>query len=424
MSDIDDAPESTPRDPSDAPRSAPLDLLTQGTSAVVPEKGLDELLFQSERSGIPLRVKLGVDPTARRVTLGWAVVLRRLRKFQDLGHTAVLIMGDFTATVGDPSGRSKTRPRLSKAEVDANTESCLAALTSIVSTDRLEVRRNSEWLGSLDAEQFLWLTSHSTVARMLERDDFSARFKAEAPISLVEFIYPLLQAFDSVQVEADIELGGNDQLFNLLVGREIQRAAGQPPQVCLTMPLLRGTDGIQKMSQSYGNYIAVDEEASEMFGKVMSIGDDLIPEYFELATDLSPAEVGLIRNSLASGKTTPRDAKRRLAGEIVSLYHGGDAAAAAEAQFDAVFVRHELPDEIDEFSIDPSHLVEGAIWIGRLLAEAGLAKSNSEGRRLVSQGGVKIDGVPVTDPDAQFSPEELSGKAVTVGRRRAIRISG
>lgn len=393
------------------------ELLTAGVSALVPRDEFEERLRDSINSGTPLRVKLGVDPTASRVTLGWAVVLHRLRRFQDLGHTAVLIIGDFTARVGDPSGRSKTRPRLSKDEVDAYAESCLGAVTEIVSSERLEVRRNSEWLGSMDSEDFLWLTAHSTVARMLERDDFAARFEKEAPISLIEFIYPLLQAYDSVKVEADVEIGGNDQLFNLLMGREIQRAAKQPPQTCLTMPLLRGTDGVHKMSQSLGNYIAIDDEPANMYGKVMSIPDDLIGEYFRLASDLKPSEVDVLIADVDGGALGHRDAKRQLAREIVSLYWGKEAAFAAEEAFDSVFVRHELPHDVPEFNLE-----DDWIWIVRLLSTSGLVTSNSEARRLIAQGGVRIDGIRVDDPDREYSAEELSGKVLSVGKRRNIRI--
>lgn len=393
------------------------ELLTAGVSALVPRDEFEERLRGSIDNGTPLRVKLGVDPTASRVTLGWAVVLRRLRRFQDLGHTAVLIIGDFTARVGDPSGRSKTRPRLSKDEVDAYAESCLGAVTEIVSSERLEVRRNSEWLGEMEAEDFLWLAAHSTVARMLERDDFSARFEKEAPISLIEFIYPLLQAYDSVKVEADIELGGNDQLFNLLMGREIQRAAKQRPQACLTMPLLRGLDGVQKMSQSLGNYIAIDDEPADMYGKVMSIPDELIGEYFQLATDLEPSAAEGIVADVTAGVLAPRDAKRRLARQIVGLYHSEEGALTAEGAFDAVFVRHELPQDVPEFNLE-----DDRIWIIRLLSLTGLAASNSEARRLIGQGGVRIDGIQVDDPDQELPAEELSGKIVSVGKRRNVRI--
>ncbi len=389
---------------------------------VIPEGGLEEKLAEAAATGRPLRVKLGVDPTALHVHLGWAVVLRRLRLFQDFGHTAVLIIGDFTARVGDPSGRSKTRPRLTKEEVETYSASCLEKIGRILRQDSLEIRRNSEWLESLDTERFLWLTSQTTVARMLERDDFAQRFEAGNPISIVEFIYPLLQAYDSVAVEADIELGGNDQVFNLIAGRDLQRSVGQKPQVCLTLPLLRGTDGTRKMSQSYGNYISIDEEPAEMFGKLMSIPDELLPEYIRLAADFSPEEAESLIERLDSGEVSPRDAKRAMARSVVRLYHGPDAAEAAEREFDRVFVEGVLPSEIPEVSLSEKDAIDGKIWIARLLSLAGLAGSNSDGRRLVLQHAVKLDGRPYEDPSGELELSELDGKVLQVGKRRVARL--
>lgn len=397
-------------------------LLTAYATHVVPENSLESLLEEAAGSGRPLRVKLGVDPTARHVHLGWAVVLRRLRLFQDFGHTAVLIIGDFTARVGDPSGRSKTRPRLSKEQVDEYADACLSKILQILTPENLEIRRNSEWLEKFDAERFLWLTSQATVARMLERDDFSQRYAAGNPISLVEFIYPLLQAYDSVAVEADVELGGNDQIFNLVAGRDLQRAVGQRPQVCITMPLLRGTDGKLKMSQSYGNYIAIDEKPIEMFGKLMSIPDELLPEYIRLAAGFSVDEAEKTVQALASGELSPRDAKRKMAESTVALYHGADAARRAVAEFDRVFVRHDLPSHVPEAEISASDSVDGRVWVARLLALAGLAASNSEGRRLISQRAVRIDGVEYLDPNGELPLAELDGKVIQVGKRRFARI--
>ncbi len=400
-----------------------LTALTAEATHVVPEGGLEERLRQAVSEGRPLRVKLGVDPTARHVHLGWAVVLRRLRLFQDYGHTAVLIIGDFTARVGDPSGRSKTRPRLSREEVESYVRACLDKVTGILRGDRLEVRRNSEWLEQLDAEQFLWLTSQMTVARMLERDDFAQRYRAGNPISIVEFIYPLLQAYDSIAVEADVELGGNDQIFNLIAGRDLQRAVGQQPQVCITLPLLRGTDGKLKMSQSYGNYIAVDEDPNEMFGKLMSVPDELLPEYIRLATNFSHDEAEEVVENLERGKLSPRDAKRKMALSVVELYHGAEAATAALEEFDRVFVEGQLPSEIPEAKVDPSCAMEGRIWIARLLSLLGLVSSNSEGRRMVEQGAVRVGGKPVEDPNAELDLAELDGQVVSVGKRRLARVS-
>src|SRR6266545_4084979 len=315
---------------------AQLKSLVRNAAEVIPEEEFGTKLERSLSEGRPLRVKLGLDPTAGEVTLGWAVVLRKLREFQDLGHTAVLIVGDFTARVGDPSGKSETRPRLSKEEVEANARRVLGQFGRILLEERLEVRYNSEWLEKLDMEEVLRLTASYTVARMLERDDFAKRFAEQRPISMMEFLYPLLQARDSVAVESDVELGGNDQKFNLLVGRDIQRDYGQEPQVVFTMPLLIGLDGARIMGQSLGNYVGIAEPPDEMFGKLMSIPDELIVQYLRLCTTLSGAEIEEIDRGLAQGSLRPDLAKRRLAGAIVDLYHGAGAGANAEERFDLV----------------------------------------------------------------------------------------
>ncbi len=324
-----------------------LDTLAARAADVVPADALREKLTL----GRPLRVKLGLDPTAPSVTLGWAVVLRKLRQFQDAGHTAVLIVGDFTARVGDPSGRSETRKRLSKEEVDGYAERLLDQFRLILSRERLEIRRNSEWLEPMGMEEILRLTASTTVARMLERDDFANRFAAGKPISLMEFMYPLLQGYDSVAVEADVELGGTDQLFNLLVGRDLQRDRGLDPQLALTMPLLEGLDGVQKMSQSLGNYVGITEAADEQFGKLMSIPDRLIARYVRLCTSLDAAETDAIEAGLADGSRSPNEAKRTMARNVVELYHGSGAGQEAEAAFDRVHKRHELPQEVRELPI-------------------------------------------------------------------------
>jgi tyrosyl-tRNA synthetase len=391
-------------------------LLDDATS--VPEGGLQEKLSL----GRPLRVKLGLDPTAPAVTLGWAVVLRKLRRFQDAGHTAVLIVGDFTTRVGDPSGRSETRPRLTKDEVDGFASSVLRQLGKVVDMEGVELRHNSEWLEELDMETVLRLAGSTTVARMLERDDFAKRYAEQRPISLLEFLYPLLQGYDSVAVEADVELGGTDQLFNLLVGRELQREFGQPPQVALTMPLLEGLDGVQKMSQSLGNFVAVDDPPDDMFGKLMSIPDELIVRYLRLCTDMAPDEVDEVASGLGSGKRHPNDEKRRMAREVVDLYHGAGEGAAAEDRFVRVHRQHEILEDVP-LAVIPHHAVrDGAVWLPRLLVEAGLATSNAEGRRLVRQGGVKLDGEPLVDPEGELPLERISGKVIQVGRRRFARI--
>jgi len=399
---------------------ADLPQLLAGAADLVPEAGLEHKLAL----GRPLRVKLGLDPTAADVTLGWAVVLRKLRQFQDLGHIAVLIVGDFTARVGDPSGRSETRPRLSKDEVDAYAEHLLEQFWLILDRERTELRHNSEWLEGLGMEDVLRLAASTTVARTLEREDFSKRFAEGRPISLMEFLYPLLQGYDSVATEADVELGGSDQLFNLLVGRDLQRAHGQEPQVVLTTPLLVGTDGVQKMSQSLGNYIGITEGPDDMFGKLARVPDELIPEYRRLVLDffVDPEESERVAAGLADGTRDPWREKRRLAREVVDLYHGPGAGTRSEARFDAVHRERETPEDVAEIEIPAAALRGGRIWLPRLLSEAGLASSNAEARRLIGQGGVRIDGRVVADPDAEMDRADLAGRVLQVGRRRFVRL--
>jgi tyrosyl-tRNA synthetase len=391
----------------------PLALLKDGTTEVVPEGGLEEKLA----SGRPLRVKLGVDPTASDVTLGWAVVLHKLRQFQDAGHIAVLIVGDFTARVGDPSGKSETRPQLEKDVVKAYADRLLEQFGLILSSVRLEVRYNSEWLESMDMEAVLRLTSSYTVARMLERDDFSARYAEGRPISIMEFMYPLLQGYDSVAVEADVELGGTDQLFNLLVGRELQRAWSQAPQVAMTTPLIEGLDGIQKMSQSLGNYIGITESADEMFGKLMRIPDELIGKYLRLVAWLPSDEAARIEAGLADGSLKPNDEKRAMARTVVDLYHGPGAGARAEEVFNRVHRDRELPEVVQNVPIPHVAVEDGVIWLPRLLVALDLASSNSDARRRIEQGGVKLDDEPVTDGAFEAPREELAGRVLQVGRR-------
>ncbi len=391
----------------------PLALLKDGTAEVVPEGALEEKVDL----GRPLRVKLGLDPTAADVTLGWAVVLHKLRQFQDAGHVAVLIVGDFTARVGDPSGRSETRPRLEKDVVKRYADRLLEQFGLILSNERLEVRYNSEWLERMDMEAVLRLTSSYTVARMLERDDFAARYAGGRPISIMEFMYPLLQGYDSVAVEADIELGGTDQLFNLLVGRELQRAWGQVPQVAMTVPLLEGLDGVQKMSQSLGNYVGITEAPDEMFGKLMRIPDELIGTYVRLAARLPSDEVGRIQAGLGDASLKPNDEKRAMAQAVVELYHGLGAGGRAEEAFDRVHRDRELPEVVEDVPIPDGATEDGVVWLPRLLVALELASSNSDARRRIEQGGVKLDDEPVTDPAYEVRREELAGKILQVGRR-------
>lgn len=388
-----------------------LQRILRGVDTVVPAEELTSKL----ESGRPLRVKLGMDPTAPSVTLGWAVVLRKLRHFQELGHTAVLIVGDFTAQVGDPSGKSETRKRLTREEVRAYADAVLADFERILLPEPLEIRYNSEWLGELDMAAVLELTSKATVAQMLERTDFANRFASRSPISVMEFMYPLLQGYDSVAVEADVELGGTDQLWNLMMGRVIQERYGMAPQVALTMPLLVGTDGEQKMSQSLGNYIGVDEAAEEQFGKTMSIPDEAMVQWFRLATELPEHEVEAVAVGLSDGRLHPGDTKRRLAREIVSLYWGADSARSAEDHFDAIHRRGETPSDIALIDLPAGDPVS----LPTALREAGLVKSGGEARRLIEQGAVKIDGIG--EQRLEVPRSELVGRVVQVGKRRFAR---
>lgn len=365
--------------------------------------------------GRPLRVKLGIDPTAPDVTLGWAVVFDLLRRFQEEGHTAVLILGDFTAQVGDPSGKSATRKRLSDTEVNAYVESCLPMVKSLLLEDNLEIRRNSEWLGSMGMADVLEMTAQMTVARLMDREDFSTRWKEQEPISLIEFMYPLLQGTDSVAIEADIEIGGSDQLLNLLMGRDLQVRAGQEPQSIVTVPLLVGTDGTAKMSQSLGNYISVRDPADEMFGKTMSIPDEVLSQWLRLAVVAPRDEVAALEAGLADGSVHPGKAKRDLARRIVDRYWGEGSGKQAEAAFDTLFKDKSVPDDMPEFVLAP----DDEIWLPRLLSAAGLVSSNSEGRRMLEQGAVRIDGDQVTGNTVDRSV--LVGAVVQVGKRRFAR---
>jgi tyrosyl-tRNA synthetase len=399
-----------------------LETLLAGAAEVIPAPELEARLARSLEAEHPLRVKLGIDPSRPDLHLGHAVVLRKLRQFQELGHLPALIIGDFTGRVGDPSGQSETRPFLSVEEIEINAQTYLDQAGRVLDMQHVEVRRNSEWLAKMDMGDVLRLTSHYTVARMLERDDFRGRYREGRPISVAEFLYPLMQAMDSVAVRADVEMGGTDQIFNLLVGREIQKEYGQEPQIVFTMPLLLGTDGTRKMSKSFDNHVGLTEPPEEMFGKLMSIPDELIPHYFRLCTTLEPGEVDAIEHGLADGSLHPADEKRRLAREIVRLYHGDDPAIAAEDRFDRVHREREIPEEVEERPIPSDAVKDGKVWLPRLLAASGLAASNSDARRLIEQGGVRLDGEQVTDPDAELPRGDLTGRVLQVGRRKFVRL--
>jgi len=395
---------------------AQLALLRRGAAEIVSE----EELLGKLREGRPLRVKLGLDPTAPDIHLGFAVVLRKLRQFQDMGHEAILVIGDFTALIGDPSGKKQTRPMLTPEEVERNAATYRAQYSRILDPERTRVVFNSQWLGPMRFADVIRLASRVTVARVMERDDFTERWREGSPIGLHELLYPLCQAYDSVALQADVELGGTDQKFNLLMGRNLQREFDQVPQVAFLMPLLPGLDGVEKMSKSLGNYIGIAEPPQEMYGKVMSLPDALMPTYFELCTELPEEEVRTLIEGLQQGTVHPRDAKRRLAWEIVRLWHGEEAARNAEEAFDRVFARRELPEEILEVDLWDTELVEGRLPIAHLVVRAGLAQSRSEARRLVRQGGVRLDGTRLEDPEARV--EIRDGMVLRVGKRRFARI--
>jgi tyrosyl-tRNA synthetase len=392
-------------------------------------EALDNLINEDElrkklAKDRPLRVKLGIDPTASDIHLGFAVVLRKLRQFQERGHTAVLILGDYTAQIGDPSGRSVTRPRLSKEQVDEHAATYVEQLHQVLLPEPLEIRRNSEWLATMNIEDVLRLASQATVAQMLQRDDFANRYANGQPISVMEFLYPLLQGWDSVMVEADVELGGSDQLWNFLMARALQTHAGQEPQVVLTMPLLVGLDGVQKMSKSLGNYVGIAEAPTEQFGKLMSLPDELMPQYFDLATGWPLERADEVKRELERGAQKPVEAKRLLARTVVDLYHGDGAGAAAEAEFNRVFVAHEVPDDVPDVQIPTDDVRDGRIRVANLVALAfpNAVTSNKDGQRKIVQGGVSLDGQRVTDAELAVAPADVDGKLLQLGRRNWARL--
>jgi len=381
--------------------------IESGVSDLIPRDDLIRKLERSVKTKSPLRVKLGIDPSAPHLTLGHSVPLRKMRLFQDLGHIGVLVVGDFTRLIGDPSGQCSTRALMSAEEINRNMATYQEQAFKILDPKRTEIRYNSEWLGKLGFGDVIALSSKYTVARMLERDDFSKRFSANRPISILEFLYPLAQAYDSVAIHADIELGGNDQRFNLLLGRDIQREYGQEPQVILTVPLLIGIDGVRSMSQTAGNYVGVSERPGEMFGKLLAIPDELVQDYFFYLTDVSYETVASL---------SPRDAKRKLASEIVVMYHGEEAAIRAQDEFDRVHIRHERPSKVSKVAIDRSLVKEdGLIWVVDLLQASGMVTSRAEAKRLITQGGVRINDkrVATADLDLLFDPPLL----IQVGKR-------
>jgi len=400
-----------------------LAFLTKGAVDLVDETLLRKKLERSAATGKPLTVKAGFDPSAPDLHLGHTVVLRKMKHFQDLGHTVVFVIGDFTGLIGDPTGKKATRPQLTREQVEENAQTYRKQVFKILDREKTVIRFNSEWLSALGAEGFIRLAGKYTLARMLERDDFKTRFTHQQPIHIHELLYPLAQAYDSVALQADVELGGTDQLFNLLVGREIQREYGQEEQVVLTVPLLEGTDGKEKMSKSLGNYIGIHESPDQIYGKVMSISDEMMWRYYLLCTDLEPFEVEALRREVSLGALHPMEAKRRLAFTLVGYYHGEEAARAAADHFQRVFSRREEPEKMEEIRLP---LSPEPVPLARLLFEQGLVSSASEARRLISQGGVSLDGEKVTDPQARFDLGREGCYVVKVGKlvRRRLVVGG
>lgn len=392
-----------------------LEFLKKGTVDVIREEDLRKKLERSAKTGKPLRVKLGLDPTAPDIHIGHTVVIRKLKAFQDLGHTVIFLIGDFTGMIGDPSGKNVTRPPLSRDEINANAETYKQQMFKLLDPEKTELRFNGEWMDKFTAADFIKLCARTTVKQILERDDFTKRLAEEKPISLHELLYPLTQGYDSVALNADVELGGTDQKFNLLMGRNLQREYDQEPQVIITTPLLEGLDGVNKMSKSLNNYIGIEDAPSEMFGKIMSISDELMWRYFELVTDLTTTEITDLRSQIENGEN-PRNIKVKLAKLIITDFHSTADADAAEAEFVKRFVQKEVPDEIEEKAI-----AAGTYVLSQLLADTGLAASKGEARRLIEQGGVKVNGEKATMPNADVS---VGGEAVLlqVGKRKFLRV--
>ena len=391
-------------------------LIQRGAEEIIPEEDLKKKLEESRESNTPLTIKLGCDPSRPDLHIGHGVVLRKLRHFQDLGHQAILVIGDFTAMIGDPSGRNKTRPQLTIEEARSNAESYVEQSKVILDIDMLKILYNSDWLNEMNFNDVVKLASSYTVARMLERDDFTKRFQSEIPISIHEFLYPLAQGQDSVELRSDVELGGTDQKFNLLVGRDLQKDNGQDPQCIITLPLLEGTDGVEKMSKSYGNHIGLNDTPEDMYGKTLSISDDMIMKWFTLAADADESVVKNAEERLAEPSVNPMEVKRDLARAVVELYYDGKTATQAENHFNTVVVGKGIPDDIPEFSLSSEDLIVNVIF------DAGLLQSKGEARRMIKQGAVKLDGESVTNIQATISLK--SEQILKVGKRRFLKVIG
>ena len=394
-----------------------LKIIRRGTEQIIPEDELIAKLERSVKTNTPLRIKQGFDPTAPDIHLGHTVTINKLKQFQDLGHEVIFLIGDFTGMIGDPSGKMESRRQMTREEVLANAETYKEQIYKILDPRKTRIEFNSTWCQPMNFADVLVLASKYTVARLLERDDFSERFRDNRPISVLEFLYPLVQGYDSVALRADVELGGTDQIFNLLVGREIQREYGQEPQVVITMPLLVGTDGVEKMSKSLGNYIGICEPAREIYGKTMSISDDLIGPYFRLLTEVPTAELADMEKRMRDQQVNPRDLKMRLAREIVTRYYDHDTALAAEKEFKRIFQKQGLPDEIPEYAVPAG---ERPIWIVKLLVASGMASTNGQARRLIAQGGVRIGEDKISDEKLELPVEgEILLK---IGKKRFLKV--
>lgn len=398
--------------------SEQMKVISSGAAGIVPE----EFLIKKLDKGQPLNIKLGVDPTAPDIHLGHAVPLRKLAQFQELGHNVILIIGDGTALIGDPSGRNSTRPQLTVEQIKDNAQTYIDQAFKVLDKEKTKIRYNSEWLFKIDMKKLLELTSNFTVARILERDDFSNRYHSNKPISLHEFLYPVMQAYDSVMIDADVELGGTDQLFNLLAGRELMEKMKVEPQVCLTLPLLEGTDGVQKMSKSYGNYVGVNESAADQFGKLMSIPDELMSKYMRLASNYPIEQIEEIEAKLADGSLHPNVAKRNLAKNICEIYHGKEEADLAEERFDKIHKSKEVPDDIPEFKTVLETNEQGQVYLAKLLVDAKMANSAGEARRLIDGGGVKINQKPLPAKSYNVEPDLLKDSVIQVGKRKFVKI--
>jgi tyrosyl-tRNA synthetase len=394
--------------------------LRRGTAEIIPEEDLADKLARSIASGVPLKIKLGLDPSAPDIHVGHTVVLHKLRQFQELGHRVQLLIGDFTGRIGDPTGKSETRKQLTEEDVKRNAATYKEQIFKILDPERTEVAYNSTWLAPMSFADVVTLAAKVTVARMLERDDFTKRYTNGLPISIHEFFYPLMQGYDSVALETDVELGGTDQKFNLLMGRTLQKEFGKEQQVTMTLPLLEGLDGVQKMSKSLGNYIGISEEPKEIYGKAMSVPDELMLKYYELATDIGDEELEKLKSGLRDGSIHPRDAKMKLAYSFVRMYHGVEEAEEAQQHFVTVFQQRALPDEIEDYVVPSEELDNGAVRLIRLLVASGLQPSGSEARRTIVGGGVKINEEKITDPNAELAVK--TGDIVQVGKRKFIRL--